>query len=80
MFAQHAFAVYPLATLSAGAELIVVPARGLRFDHLAAMGAAIRPDTRIVWIVSHNPTGNFLPLLPGSAGLPMRPCPGRRGC
>lgn len=61
VFAQHAFAVYPLATLSAGAELIVVPARDFGHD-LAAMGAAIRPDTRIVWIANpNNPTGNFLP-------------------
>ena len=61
VFAQHAFAVYPLATLSAGAELIVVPAKNYGHD-LAAMRAAIRPDTRLVWIANpNNPTGNFLP-------------------
>ena len=61
VFAQHAFAVYPLATLSVGAELIVVPARNYGHD-LAAMAAAIRPDTRVVWIANpNNPTGNFLP-------------------
>lgn len=61
VFAQHAFAVYPLATLSAGAELIVVPAKNYGHD-LDAMRAAIRPDTRIVWIANpNNPTGNFLP-------------------
>ena len=61
VFAQHAFAVYPLATLSTGAELIGTPAR--RYGHdLDAMRAAIRPDTRIVWIANpNNPTGNFLP-------------------
>ena len=61
VFSQHAFAVYPLATLSAGAELLVVPAKHYGHD-LDAMAAAIRPDTRIVWIANpNNPTGNFLP-------------------
>jgi histidinol-phosphate aminotransferase len=61
VFAQHAFAVYPLATLSTGAELIATPARNYGHD-LSAMRAAIRPDTRIVWIANpNNPTGNFLP-------------------
>ncbi len=61
VFAQHAFAVYPLASLAAGAELIVVPAKNFGHD-LAAMGAAIRPDTRVFWIANpNNPTGNFLP-------------------
>ena len=61
VFAQHAFAVYPLATLSTGAELIATPAKHYGHD-LDAMGAAIRPDTRIVWIANpNNPTGNFLP-------------------
>ena len=61
VFAQHAFAVYPLATLSTGAELIATPAKNYGHD-LAAMLAAIRPDTRVVWIANpNNPTGNFLP-------------------
>ncbi len=61
VFAQHAFAVYPLATLSTGAELISTPAKSYGHD-LTAMRAAIRPDTRIVWIANpNNPTGNFLP-------------------
>lgn len=61
VFAQHAFAVYPLATLSTGAELISTPAKDYGHD-LTAMQAAIRPDTRIVWIANpNNPTGNFLP-------------------
>ena len=61
VFAQHAFAVYPLATLSTGAELISTPAKNFGHD-LDAMRAAIRPDTRIVWIANpNNPTGNFLP-------------------
>lgn len=61
VFSQHAFAVYPLATLSTGAECIVVPAQHYGHD-LAAMKAAIRLDTRVVWIANpNNPTGNFLP-------------------
>ena len=61
VFAQHAFAVYPLATLSTGAELICVPAKDFGHD-LDAMLAAIRTDTRVVWIANpNNPTGNFLP-------------------
>lgn len=61
VFAQHAFAVYPLATLSTGAELISTPAKNYGHD-LNAMRAAIRSDTRIVWIANpNNPTGNFLP-------------------
>jgi histidinol-phosphate aminotransferase len=61
VFSQHAFAVYPLATMSTGATCIVAPAKNYGHD-LATMRAAIRPDTRLVWIANPtNPTGNFLP-------------------
>ena len=61
IFARHAFAVYPLATLSTGADLIAVPAKNYGHD-LDAMRAAVRPDTRIIWIANpNNPTGTFLP-------------------
>lgn len=61
VFSQHAFAVYPLASLSVGAELIAVPAREFGHD-LDAMRAAVRPDTRLVWIANpNNPTGTFVP-------------------
>ena len=61
VFSQHAFAVYPLATMSTGAALIAVPAKDFGHD-LDAMRAAIRPDTKIVWIANpNNPTGSFLP-------------------
>ena len=61
VYAQYAFAVYPLATISAGGEPIAVPA--LNFGHdLDAMRAAIRPDTRLVWMANpNNPTGTFSP-------------------
>ena len=61
VFSQHAFAVYPIASLSAGAELIAVPAKDFGHD-LEAMRQAIRPDTRLIWIANpNNPTGTFLP-------------------
>jgi histidinol-phosphate aminotransferase len=61
IYAEHAFAVYPIATLTMGATGIQVPARDYGHD-LAAMLAAIRDDTRVVWIANpNNPTGTFLP-------------------
>ncbi len=61
VFAQHAFAVYPIATQTVGAHGIVVPAKDYGHD-LAAMRAAIRDDTRVLWIANpNNPTGTFLP-------------------
>ena len=61
IFAQYAFAVYPLASLSAGAELIAVPAKDYGHD-LDAMLGALRSDTRLIWIANpNNPTGTFLP-------------------
>ena len=60
VYSRHAFAVYPLATMSAGAEPIAVDASAYGHD-LAAMRAAIRPDTRLVWIANpNNPTGTFV--------------------
>lgn len=61
LYSQHAFAVYPLATVSVGAVAIAVPAKNFGHD-LDAMLAAIRPDTRVIWIANpNNPTGTFLP-------------------
>jgi histidinol-phosphate aminotransferase len=61
VFSQHAFAVYPIATQTVGAHGIAVPARAYGHD-LAVMRAAIRDDTRVVWIANpNNPTGTFLP-------------------
>lgn len=63
LFSQYAFAVYAIATAAVGAEAIVVPA--LPADHpsmplghdLDAMAAAIRPDTRLIFVANpNNPT------------------------
>ena len=60
VYAQHAFAVYPLATLAAGARGVEVPARDFGHD-LPAMAAAISADTTVVFIANpNNPTGTFV--------------------
>jgi len=57
VYSQHAFVVYPLATQAAGATGIEVPARDFGHD-LEAMAAAVRADTRVLWIANpNNPTG-----------------------
>ncbi len=60
IYAQHAFAVYPLATKARGAIGVEVPARNFGHD-LDAMRAAITPRTRIVFVANpNNPTGTLL--------------------
>lgn len=59
VYSQHAFAVYMLATQGSGATSIQVPAVDHGHD-LAAMAAAVRPDTHVLWIANpNNPTGTF---------------------
>jgi histidinol-phosphate aminotransferase len=60
VFSQHAFAVYPIASMSVGADLVAVPA--VEFGHdLNAMLNAITGKTRVVWIANpNNPTGTWL--------------------
>ncbi|MCL4760953.1 MAG: histidinol-phosphate transaminase [Burkholderiales bacterium] len=61
VYAQHAFAVYPLATQARGAAGIEVPARDFGHD-LAAMRAAVTPRTRVVFVANpNNPTGTWHP-------------------
>ena len=60
VYAQHAFMVYALAVQAIGARHVEVPAKDYGHD-LAAMAAAIRPDTKIVFLANpNNPTGTFL--------------------
>ncbi len=60
VFAQHAFAVYPLVTQAVGARGITVPAKDYGHD-LDAMLQAIAADTRMVFIANpNNPTGTLL--------------------
>jgi histidinol-phosphate aminotransferase len=61
VYSQHAFMVYPLVVQAIGATGIEVPAREYATD-LEAMAAAIRPDTKMVFVANpNNPTGTFTP-------------------
>jgi len=61
VYAQHAFAVYALATQARGARHVVVPAKNFGHD-LNAMSAAITDDTYLLYLANpNNPTGTFLP-------------------
>ena len=60
IYAQHAFAVYPLATHARGARGIEVSAKDYGHD-LAAMLAAVTPRTRVVFVANpNNPTGTWI--------------------
>lgn len=61
VFSRHSFMVYALAVQAVGAKAIEVSAREFGHD-LDAMRAAIRPDTKVVFLANpNNPTGTFLP-------------------
>jgi histidinol-phosphate aminotransferase len=61
VYAQYAFAVYPLAVQATGARGIQVPARDWGHD-LEAMLVAIEDNTRVVFIANpNNPTGTLVP-------------------
>jgi histidinol-phosphate aminotransferase len=60
IFSDHAFAVYWLVTQAIGAKAIVTPAKNWGHD-LTKMQAAIRDDTRLVFIANpNNPTGTWV--------------------
>jgi len=60
LFSEHAFVVYPLVTQAIGAKAIVTPAQNWGHD-LTAMQAAIREDTRLIFIANpNNPTGTWI--------------------
>lgn len=66
VFSEHAFAVYPLATIATGAECKPVPALSVDADmpmghDLDAMAAAITDDVRLVFVANpNNPTGTWV--------------------
>ena len=60
VYAQHAFAVYPLVTQATGARGIEAPARDFGHDPQALL-EAIDSDTRVLFIANpNNPTGTLM--------------------
>jgi histidinol-phosphate aminotransferase len=60
IYAQHAFAVYPLVVQAIGAKGVEVAARNYGHD-LSAMRGAVTKKTRIVFIANpNNPTGTLV--------------------
>jgi histidinol-phosphate aminotransferase len=60
MYAQYAFAVYPLATQAVGGLHNVIAANNYAHD-LTAMLAGLTPATRLIFIANpNNPTGTWL--------------------
>ena len=60
VFAEPAFVVYRIAALSAGVPFTAVPLRELTHD-LEAMTAAVRPNTRVLFVANpNNPTGTHV--------------------
>ena len=61
VFSKHAFAVYPLAVQTVGAQGIEVPAKDWGHD-LSAMNNSIQENTKLIFIANpNNPTGTFIP-------------------
>lgn len=61
VYAEHAFAVYPIVTQAVGAQHRVAPAKDFGHD-LDAMAALVDDSTRVVFIANpNNPTGTWLP-------------------
>lgn len=68
VYSEYGFAVFAIATAATGAQAIRVPAfprtHARRYGHdLAAIGAAVRADTRLVFLANpNNPTGSWFEL------------------
>lgn len=73
VFSEHGFAMYPIATMTAGATPVVVKDDGLGAD-VDAFIAAVTDKTRMVFLANpNNPTGSLLPATEVArlhAGLP----------
>ena len=60
VFSEHAFAVYPIATMAVGATARIAPAREFGHD-LDAMAELINQRTGVVWVANpNNPTGTWI--------------------
>ena len=61
IFTEHAFLVYRIVTLAAGATPVVVAEQNLAAD-IDAMLAAVTDKTRLVFLANpNNPTGSYVP-------------------
>jgi histidinol-phosphate aminotransferase len=61
VYAEHAFAVYPLAVQAVGGVGICVPALNFGHDLKAMLQAAVAGQAKLVFIANpNNPTGTFL--------------------
>lgn len=60
LFSRHGFAMYPIATLAAGATPVMAPERDYRAD-IDAMLEAVTGRTKIVFLANpNNPTGSYV--------------------
>lgn len=68
VFSEHAFAVYPIVTQTAGAEARIAPANSsshsMPYGHnLSVMRELVDANTRVIFIANpNNPTGTWLPV------------------
>lgn len=61
LFTEHGFAMYPIATLAAGATPVTAPETDLTTD-VDALLAKVSDRTRIVFVANpNNPTGTYIP-------------------